>query len=408
MAIDPRISLLGRGVDLARSAQTGLNVRDTFDRMRLAAEQAPVENKLLQAQADQAQQAATTQSKNARIGSIALGAAEILPDIQAGNAQGVQAKLQRRRERLISEGKPTNDTDEALALLSQPDGLARLGQISQQAVQLGQQVGALQAPSGGAGTEERFFDHLTESLTPEQREEAGLIRLGLAPRATGSAALTIAEGGLTDIVGESEAAIAGRKAATTETARLAAQLKLEPKVRAQVTEAVAMAKEQADINIDQRSAQKALSVYETAMSGLSEALSDTATGPFAGYLPAITANQQIADGAIAALAPVLKQMFRSAGEGNFTDSDQKILMAMVPTRKDSPEARVAKMANIDAIVRAKLSDNGAPQQASPQGQAQAAPQHQTQAPALRGAGVIMTDANGNRARVFEDGSFEEL
>jgi hypothetical protein len=54
------------------------------------------------------------------------------------------------------------------------------------------------------------------------------------------------------------------------------------------------------------------------------------------------------------MAPVLKQIFRVAGEGTFTDKDQALLLEMVPTRKDSPEARAIKTQNIDNIIRAKL------------------------------------------------------
>jgi hypothetical protein len=67
------------------------------------------------------------------------------------------------------------------------------------------------------------------------------------------------------------------------------------------------------------------------------------------------------------MAPVLKQLFRSSGEGTFTDKDQDLLMEMLPTRKDKPEARAAKLANIDAIVRAKLGMSSSQEQtAAPQ------------------------------------------
>ncbi len=110
--------------------------------------------------------------------------------------------------------------------------------------------------------------------------------------------------------------------------------------------------------------ERAYEVYSTGIGGLIKGLSGSSTGPIAGRMPAFTANQQIADGAVAAMAPVLKQLFRSSGEGTFTDKDQEILMEMLPTRKDEPKARAAKMANIDAIVRAKLgigaADGGGP------------------------------------------------
>jgi len=71
--------------------------------------------------------------------------------------------------------------------------------------------------------------------------------------------------------------------------------------------------------------------------------------------PALTSPQQIADGAVAAVAPVLKQLFRAAGEGIFTDRDQQLLLEMVPDRTDHPESRIAKMKMIDSIIAAKLA-----------------------------------------------------
>lgn len=94
--------------------------------------------------------------------------------------------------------------------------------------------------------------------------------------------------------------------------------------------------------------------YETARNGLMAGLAGAQTDPITGRLPAATAAQQVAEGSVAAMAPVLKQLFRVAGEGVFTDRDQQLLIDMVPKRTDLPEAREQKMANIDAIVRAKL------------------------------------------------------
>lgn len=104
------------------------------------------------------------------------------------------------------------------------------------------------------------------------------------------------------------------------------------------------------------------------MSGLTDALGNTGAGYFAGRVPAVGADAQIAEGAIAAVAPVLKQLFRTSGEGVFTDKDQQLLMEMVPKRTDETEAQKSKIANIDAIVRAKLGQGAQAQQS------QAAPQ----------------------------------
>lgn len=104
-----------------------------------------------------------------------------------------------------------------------------------------------------------------------------------------------------------------------------------------------------------------LKLYETARDGMISGLESSDTGPIAGRLPAFTAAQQVAEGGVAAMAPVLKQLFRVSGEGVFTDRDQALLLDMVPTRRDRPEARQQKIQNIDNIVRAKLrisTDNG--------------------------------------------------
>jgi hypothetical protein len=99
---------------------------------------------------------------------------------------------------------------------------------------------------------------------------------------------------------------------------------------------------------------KVLAQYEAAKTGLLSGLENTNTGPLIGRAPAFTTDQQVAEGAVSAMAPVLKQLFRASGEGTFTDRDQELLLKMVPTRIDTPEARKIKMANIDNIVRAKL------------------------------------------------------
>lgn len=100
--------------------------------------------------------------------------------------------------------------------------------------------------------------------------------------------------------------------------------------------------------------QTAWNMYREARDGLIAGLSGSNTGPVAGRVPAITSAQQVAEGGVSAMAPVLKQLFRVSGEGTFTDRDQALLLEMVPTRMDNPAARDAKIANIDRIVRAKL------------------------------------------------------
>ncbi len=133
-------------------------------------------------------------------------------------------------------------------------------------------------------------------------------------------------------------------------------------------QAEATAEQQQELTANQRT----LEVWGVAKQGLVRALSGTSTGPVQGQLPAVTSGQQIAEGAVAAVAPVLKQLFRSAGEGVFTDRDQQLLLDMVPSRGDHQETIKAKIEMIDAIIQAKLSasipgDSEAPVSGPPAG-----------------------------------------
>lgn len=98
---------------------------------------------------------------------------------------------------------------------------------------------------------------------------------------------------------------------------------------------------------------RAVNAYSAARDGLLSALDNTVTGPFLGRTFALSSEQQIASGAVSAMAPVLKQLFRVSGEGVFTDRDQELLLNMVPDRSDRPDAATAKMENIDRIVAEK-------------------------------------------------------
>jgi len=104
--------------------------------------------------------------------------------------------------------------------------------------------------------------------------------------------------------------------------------------------------------------QSLFETFDIGMKNIEEAMSQTETGPVVGRLPTFTAAQQTAEGATATMAPILKSMFRTAGEGTFTDKDQELLLNMVPARTDHPEARKAKISMIYDIVRAKLGVAG--------------------------------------------------
>jgi hypothetical protein len=223
-------------------------------------------------------------------------------------------------------------------------------QVESAKIDLEKQKRLLEGGLLGLTANQREFAELTQGMSQDDITKARRIKLGLDPRAVGSAIQTVTDLGTVKEVAATEKEIAGAK----EEGKLISQLEIQPEIKRKITSVVASAKADADAVADQKSDNAAFNLYQTAFSGLATSLGETATGPFFGLMPAITSNQQIADGAIAAVAPILKQLFRTAGEGTFTDQDQKLLMGMIPTRTDTPEARASKISNIDSIIRAKL------------------------------------------------------
>ncbi|MBT8341036.1 MAG: hypothetical protein KJP07_13555 [Desulfatitalea sp.] len=244
---------------------------------------------------------------------------------------------------IIEERKDLNlpGSDQFLGILSQDPDKAMNMVDSELAMRDSKNWKAFQESQAGPGgveptAEMQTFDYLTSGLSEGEKARAKRVKLGLSPRAS------------------EDAVSKAMKAMAVETAKLQARLGLEPQVAGAVAAAKNQAKIEADESVDRKSKETAWEVYNSSMSNLASAMEGATTGPFMGYIPTITANAQIAEGAQAVMAPVLKQMFRSAGEGIFTDKDQELLMKMVPTRDDLTDARVAKIKAIDDVVRAKL------------------------------------------------------
>ena len=87
---------------------------------------------------------------------------------------------------------------------------AKMAQIDPQRTILVRQ--AIEGRGSGTPAQLQFFEELTKGLTPEQRQRAREIHLGLTPRAVGSGAITTAiTPGLTDSVAESERQITSQK-----------------------------------------------------------------------------------------------------------------------------------------------------------------------------------------------------
>jgi len=376
--INPNIALSSKPANILGAIQSGLQTRGMFDQFQQSQEEAPIRQQLLEqqaqagetaqvAQAAQAAEAARTE-QNRVIKSIAGSYGGVKSLVDSGKFLEAADALEANKAVLQQSGVTNfEDSDLAINALRSGDSQAinNIKLQGEQAIQLATDRNLLGDKTASAET--KTFEKLIAGFSDEEKAEARKVKAGLAARKVGSAAQTIADTGVTEEVAESESVIASKKAGAVEAAKLTKQLKLKPEVEAAVRTAVNNAVEIGEQNKEVRSNAKALAVYEAGIPGLANALSATTTGPAVGFLPAITADAQIADGAVAAMAPILKQLFRSAGEGNFTDSDQKILLEMIPTRKDRAAARVAKLKNIDAIVRAKL---GEPSAAEPAQQSQ--------------------------------------
>ena len=175
------------------------------------------------------------------------------------------------------------------------------------------------------GTEEKFFNNMLEGMTEEDIERAKRIKLGLDARAGSMLNLTPEE-----LATRSFYTTGGTEAAKqeVENAKLAAG----------------------------RAAGKRM--FDYALGNLEENLLGTTTGKLAGFLPAITSNQQLADQSIAMMAPILKQTFRAAGEGVFTDKDQELLMSMLPDRGSNPAVIKQAIQNLSMLINLKLETGG--------------------------------------------------
>lgn len=358
MTIDARIPMMGQGIDLAGAVAGGLNAYQGAQRNRLLQQQAdqeaelqPLKNRLLTAQTGVAEQGLAKAQAEFQLGDMAQDALIIGPALKQDPQRAIEL-LNKRIQKITARGDNPNHTvalrDGLLSGNITPDqAISEFGNVVNAAERMGifGQSGISEYQRQNLALQKDRLD-LQRQLTPAQQ-----------------ANISIQQQRLQQQQPDFQGSVAGAK----EGAKLNVQGRMLPTIEAAKTAATEGAKAVVEREGAARSNATALNVYETGMASLMSALGDTSTGPVAGRLPAITASQQIAEGAQAAMAPVLKQMFRSSGEGIFTDKDQEMLIKMLPTRKDHPEAAKAKIQGIDAIVRAKLNQSAQQPPAQQQG-----------------------------------------
>ena len=156
--------------------------------------------------------------------------------------------------------------------------------------------------------------------TDEQRADALLVKLGLKPRAGLP---------LETYFGRGYAGASGTAAGATE-AEYAKQATTNRILKSQL-----------DFGFD----------------NLGTALGATGqTGKIFGNLPAVTTGAQLADNAKAILLPLMKGVWRGAGEGVFTDKDQETLERMFPSRDMTPEAAKQALLIVRQLTELKLQN----------------------------------------------------
>lgn len=258
--------------------------------------------------------------------------------------------LQDQIQRVQALGGNASESIRALELAQSGD-FSTVRKGAKNLIEIGVRQGDIKPEGGTQSAEGKSFESLITNFSDADKTKARRVKAGLDPRMVGSATQTIADLGTSATIADVEKVISSAK----ETGKLTAQQKLKPAVEAAVISAVGQAKAEVAKLGEERSSIKTLDIYNNSMSNLTKALDNTITGPFIGLTPAMTSNAQIADGAIAMMLPLMKDVFRGAGEGTFTEGDQKILTDMIPTRSDSAEARKSKIMFIDELIRARLT-----------------------------------------------------
>lgn len=342
-----------RPLEIAIAQQNIEKGQQGIERGQQGLQFAKTQQRALEQQIDQR----TDQQKNQSLFDTALRVdsasdAEIIPILQS------------QIQKIQSIGGNPQESIKALEL-AQAGDFETVRKGAKNLIDVGVRQGDIKAPVvEQQSAEGRSFEDLISNFSAEDKTKARRVKAGLAPRMVGSATQTIANLGTAPAVADVEAVISGAK----EVGKLKGQKKLKPEVEAAVVSAVGQAKAEVTRLGEERSNSKTLGVYETAMGNLTKALDETVTGPFIGLTPAMTSNAQIADGAVAMMLPLMKDVFRGAGEGTFTEGDQKILTDLIPTRSDTAAARASKISMIDSMIRAKLKESPAQEPQTQQAQ----------------------------------------
>ena len=409
MAIDPRISLAAQVPSVTPAInifENALNNAQTRDIKQQQMEQDAVMNPL---RAQQAQQGVDINSQNiaatrneARFKDIFQTSQQLKPFITNNDTAGAERFILKNISRLQDAKARGEDVDltESLETLEQ----IKAGNLQGVAQNISTIEGlAQQRINKGMSASQREFN---ANIVMAQDPNATQFERDSAKRALGGMAKvsdTAAERAATDAgLGQAIVNQKTAEAEATETGKSKAKLKYGPQITKAVKLAEKAAIERGDVLNDLDRMTAALPGVRDAVSQLKElaplttttwggavwdaAVKQTGFGATKGST-ALAKFQAIVDNQV---LPLLKPTFG----GSFSVQEGESLKATLGDASASP---AEKLATLDAFINQKERDIQSKQAQIDQG-------GNTQ----RTGGVIMTDANGNRATVYPDGTFEEL
>ena len=248
---------------------------------------------------------------------LAFNSMRLSPDQGLAQVLGQRIKYAQEQRK---ENAAKNATIDALRQMGLEEGELKLLGNNPELLKVAATAMYKKRYGGDITAEMQTWNALTKGLSDADQEKARRIKLGLDPRA-GLA--------LSEYFGRGYMTKSGENLSAAEAKALETKA-LNQSLRSQTT---------------------------WALDELGRSLGATGqTGVILGNMPAMVTSSQIADNSRAILLPIMKSIWRGAGEGVFTDKDQEALEAMFPSRNMTVEAQRQALANIKRITELKLQD----------------------------------------------------
>lgn len=354
MAIDANILLQGRVPDATSAVARGF---DLGQKVR----QAPMRNRLLDAQVQGAEQQLTQQQAKFQIQDMATDAIQVKKLLEA-DPTGQQANvfLAQRIKKIQDRGGDPSDTMAARDMLNSGNVRGFMAEL-EAPIQAATQLGLLN--KGNTAMKEFEAKAAAAGLKPgtPEYERAAMVDLGLAPRAgsiTGQERIAT-DPNLTQGVARSQATIEGAKSGAQEQAKSDVQLEMKPKIQSAIKEAETLAASRGEAISEYGRAKAALPGLQEVSNKL-KTLADIATYTVGGKAfdemvkqlgfgatEGATARVKMTSLVDNQILPLLRDTFGAA----FTKAEGDSLRATLLDIDASPEA---KKATIDTFLEQKI------------------------------------------------------